>query len=276
MIFQLINEQKTETPIEQPRCMMASTEHYKCPQTVKHGRVKAPMSQLDTPRVLSNFKVDDTQRRSTEIVEEQSYITNIIPDAEIQTSETEYNDWLAAHGLLELQSSPGKDNILEAKYRERKAALNNLHWSLNAIYKFIDVNEFTQIEHQEIENKLQEILNSLKPKLVHEDPLIYKIEERGKDKKNSVRKEEQAETKDDGNHKISVICKTKENNMDKLENKESEKKEDNGMKTEGTDVVKVENKESEKKEDKVVKMEMTKSSIKDEKKLNYKVPLVLV
>ena len=60
------------------------------------------MSQLDTPRVLSNFKVDDTERRSTEIVEEQLYITNIIPDVEIQTSDTEYKDWLAEHGLLEL------------------------------------------------------------------------------------------------------------------------------------------------------------------------------
>ena len=60
----------------------------------------------------------------------------------------------------------------------------------------------------------------------------------------------------------------------KAENKESKKKEDNGMKTESTDVVKVENKESEKKKDKGVKTEstevvktvMTKSSIKDEKK----------
>ena len=119
-----------------------------------------------------------------------------------------YNDWLAAHGLLQLQSSPGKADILEAKYKERKAALNNLHWSLNAIYKFIDVNEFTQIEHQEIDNKLQEILDSLKSKLVHEDLVICKIEERGEDKRNSVRKEEQAKTKDCGNHKISVICKT--------------------------------------------------------------------
>ena len=211
--------------------------------------------------------------------------------------ETDYKDWLAAHGLLELKSSPGKDDILEAKYRERKAALNNLHWSLNAIYKFIDINEFTQIEHEEIENKLQEILDSLKLKLVHEDPVICKIEERGEDKKDSVRKEEQAKRKDGGNHNISVICKTEENNTEKVENKEREKKEDNGMKTDSTDVVKAENKESEKKEDngmkaegtdvvkvenresekkedngkkaestEVVKTVTTKSSIKDEKK----------
>ena len=182
-----VDNQKTEVPVEQPaeqpRCMMTSTEHYKHPQTAKCGRVEAPMSRLDTPCVLSNSKVDDTERRSTEIVEEQSYITNIIPDAEIQTSETDYKDWLAAHGLLELKSSPGKDDILEAKYRERKAALNNLHWSLDAIYKFIDINEFTQIEHEEIENKLQEIIDSLKLKLVHGDPVFCKIEERGKIKR---------------------------------------------------------------------------------------------
>ena len=223
MRFQLITK-KTEVPVEQPAehltCMMVSTEHYKHPQTAKCGRVKAPMSQLDTPYVLSNFKVDDTERRSTEIVEEQSYITNIVPDAEIQISDTEYKDWLTAHGLLGLKSSPSKDSILEAKYRERKAALSNLHWSLNVIYKFIDVNEFTQIEHEEIENKLQEILDSLKLKLVHEDLVICKIEERGEDKKDSVRKEEQAERKDGGNHNISVICKTEENNMEKVENKE--------------------------------------------------------
>ena len=144
-----VDNQKTEVPVEQPAehltCMMASTEYYKCPQTAKHGRVKAPMSRLDTPCVLSNFKVDDTERRSTEVVEEQSYITNIIPDAEIQRLETDYKDWLAAHGLLELKSSPGKDNILEAKYRERKAALSNLHWSLDVIFKFIDVNELQRL-----------------------------------------------------------------------------------------------------------------------------------
>ena len=171
-----------------------------------------------------NFKVDDTERRSTEIVEEQLYITNIIPDAEIQTLDTEYKDWLAAHGLLELKSSPGKDNILKAKYREQKATLSNLHWSLDVIYKFIDVNEFTQIEHEEIENELQEILDSLKLKLVHEDLVICKIEERGEDKKDSVRKKEQAKRKDGGNHNISVICKTEENNMENVENKEREKK----------------------------------------------------
>ena len=171
--------------------------------------------------------------------------------------QTDYKDWLAAHGLFELKSSPGKDDILEAKYRERKAALNNLHWSLDVIYKFIDVNEFTQIEHEEIENKLQEILDSLKLKLVHGDLVFCKIEERGEDKKDSVRKEEQAKTKDGGNHNISVICKTEENNMEKVKNKEREKKENNGMKTDGTDVVKAENKESEKKEDNGMKAEGT-------------------
>ena len=62
-----------------------------------------------------------------------------------------------------------------------------------------------------------------------------------------MRKEEQAKRKDGGNHNISVICKTEENNMEKVENKEREKKEDNGMKRDGTDVVKAENKENEKK-----------------------------
>ena len=46
----------------------------------------------------------------------------------------------------------------------------------------------------------------------------------------------------------------------KAENKESEKKEDKGVKTESTEVVKT---------------VTTKSSIKDEKILNYKGPLVL-
>ena len=43
-----VDNQKTEVPVEQPAehptCMMASIEHYKCPQTANHGRVKAPMS----------------------------------------------------------------------------------------------------------------------------------------------------------------------------------------------------------------------------------------
>ena len=42
-----------------------------------------------------------------------------------------------------------------------------------------------------------------------------------------------------------------------MENKEREKKEDNGMKRDGTDVVKAENKDSEKKEDNGMKAEDT-------------------
>ena len=43
-----VDEHKTkvpvEPPVEHPRCMIASSQPYKNPQTMKHGKVKTPMS----------------------------------------------------------------------------------------------------------------------------------------------------------------------------------------------------------------------------------------
>ena len=175
---------------------------------------------------------------SSEIVEEQSYFTNIIPDAEIQASDTEYKVWLVAQGLLDLKSSLRKDDIVEAKCTESTSALNNSHWSLEAIYKFIEVNDFTQIEHQEIEVKLQEILDLLNSKLVPQEHMICKVEEKAEDKKESVKKEEMGE-----GETISVICKT-ENKGKKADQKESEKKDYTCVKKENTDIVNAKKKES--------------------------------
>ena len=170
-----------------------------------------------------------------------------------------------AQGLLDLKSSPGKDNIVEAKCTESKSVLNNLHWSLEAIYKFIEVNDFTQIEHQEIEVKLQEILDLLNSKLVPQEHMICKIEEKAGDKKESVKKEEKAETGE--GEVISVICKIEENKGEKADQKESEKKADTGVKKENTDVVNAEKKKSQKKENTGVKKE---SLVKAKKKESEK------
>ena len=77
-----VDEHKTEMPVEppveHPRCMIVSSQSYKHPQTAKCGRVKTLMSQLNTPCELSNFKAGDTEKMSTEIIEEQSYFISYL------------------------------------------------------------------------------------------------------------------------------------------------------------------------------------------------------
>ena len=89
--------------------MVPSSHPYKCPQTARSGGVKTPMTRLNSPCDLGNLKSHNVAEK-TEETEEQKYVSNIIiPDVEIETSHTAYDDWLAAQGLLGLQASPATE-----------------------------------------------------------------------------------------------------------------------------------------------------------------------
>ena len=117
-------------------------------QTAGRGCIKTPMTQLNTPRELGKLKSDDVAQVAlvSEETEEQRYVTNIVPDAEIETTDTAYEDWLAVQGLLGLKSSPPAE--VDPQILARKISLNNLHWSLEVIYKFIEVNDFSFVERK--------------------------------------------------------------------------------------------------------------------------------
>ena len=120
------------TSVLPERCMVPSSCYpYKCLQTAKRGCVKTPMTRLNTPHELSNLKNPDVAKVHEE-TQEQKYVSNIIvSDAEIETSDTGYDDWLATQGLLGLKSSPAKE--VDAQNLARQTSLNNLLWSLDVI-----------------------------------------------------------------------------------------------------------------------------------------------
>ena len=97
----------------------------------------------------------------------------IIPDAEIETSDTAYDDWLAAQGLSGLQASPATE--VDAQNLARQTSLNNLHRSFDVVYQFIKQNEFSVIEKSEVQFKLQQIIDLLKEELEEANSVIHKI-----------------------------------------------------------------------------------------------------
>ena len=87
------------------------------------------MTRLNTPHELGKFKTNVTP--ASEQTEEQMYVSNIIPDAKVETTDTTYEDWLAAQGLLGLKSSPAAE--VYAKILAWQTSVTNLHWSLDVI-----------------------------------------------------------------------------------------------------------------------------------------------
>ena len=131
------------------------------------------MTRLNTPYELGKLKSDITPQKT----EEQRYVTNIIPDAEAETTDTAYEDWLAAQGLLGLKSSPAAE--VDPQIPTKQTSLNNLHWSLDVIYKLIKVNDFSYVEKEEVELKLSEVFDLLKSKVEPQKSMICKIAQEG-------------------------------------------------------------------------------------------------
>ena len=69
----------------------------------------------DAPNVEVSDDGDDfTNTENLEVVKEQQYSTNIIPDCEIQTeNEMAYEEWLAAQGLLGLNANAACQQDIE-------------------------------------------------------------------------------------------------------------------------------------------------------------------
>ena len=194
------------------------------------------MTRLNTSRELGKLKSDDVAPVApvSEETEEQRYVTNIVSDAEIETTNSAYEDWLAAQGLLGLKSSLPAE--VDSQILTRKTSLNNLHWSLDVIYKFIEVNDFPFVEKEEVEVKLHEIMGLLKSKVEPQVLVIHKIPE-DKEKKEEIGEwvennegdkgktgENKNSAKVDKKEEVGVICKTDENKT----------KGDKGLKTEKT------------------------------------------
>ena len=190
-------------------CMVPSSCYpYKCLQTAKRDHVKTPMTRLNTPCKLSNLKNNDVTKVHEE-TEEQKYVSNIIvPDAEIETSDTGYDDWLATQGMLGLKSSPATE--VDAQNLARQMSFNNLLWSLDAIYKFRIQNDFSVVDKAEVEVKLQQIIHVLrsKEKVEGDESVIHKTSEESLDE----------------NKMIDVTEEKKKDTCEKVENNKEEKK----------------------------------------------------
>ena len=121
---------------------------------------------------------------------------------EIETADTAYEDWLATQGLLGLKSILAAE--VDPNILARKTSLDNLHWSLDVIYKFIEVNDFSFLEKEEVEVKLCQIMGLLQSKVVPKVLVIHKIPE------NKDRNEEIGELvkNNEGDNKKMVKIKT--------------------------------------------------------------------
>ena len=167
------------TGVHTARCMVPPSHLYKCPQTARRGRVKTLMTRLDSLCDLGNLKHHNVAEK-TEETKEQKYVSNIItPDAEIETSDTAYDDWLAVQGLLGLQASPATE--VDAQNLARQTSLNNLHWSLDVLYQFIKQNDFSVIEKSEVQVKLQQIIDLLKEEPEEANSVICKIHDKNQE-----------------------------------------------------------------------------------------------
>ena len=108
-------------------------------------------------------------------------MANILPDAEVETTDTVYEDWLAAQGLLGLKSSLVAE--VDPKILTRKTSLDNLYWSLDVTHKFINMNEFSYAKMQEVGIKLGEIMDLIRSKVVPETSVIHKVADKEELKK---------------------------------------------------------------------------------------------
>ena len=206
------------TGMQAARCMVPPYHPYKCPQTARRGHVKMPMTRLNSPRDLGNLKSHDVAIK-TEETEEQKYVSNIIiPDAEIETSDTAYDDWLAAQGLLGLQASPA--SVVDAQHLARQTSLNNLNWSLDVIYKFIKQNEFSVIEKSEVQVKLKQIMDLLKEEPEEANSAIHKIHDENQEENPKI--EDNETKKKDTYEKVETTIAGKKQRVVKEGKKESE------------------------------------------------------
>lgn len=245
--------------LQQNRCMVpqSSLQHlYRRPQTARRGRAKTPMSRLNRPREISKFKTDVTPK--IEHTEEQRYVSNIIPDAEVETTDTAYEDWLAAQGLLGLKSSPAAE--ADAKILSWQTSVTNLHWSLDVIYKFIMVNKFSFVEKEEIELKLTQILHMLKQQVEPQTLLIRNIADDG-DSKTDKQKKEIDESMMKEERKTDMEVQKVEENEDRSVDQKTEVKEaksENAEEKEESNVI-CKNEDTETKIDESVKTEERKN-----------------
>ena len=200
------------------RCMVPPSHPYKCSQTARRGHVKTPMTRLNFPHDLGNLKSHDVAK-NTEETEEQKYVSNIIiPDAEIETSDTAYGDWLAAQGLLGLQASPATK--VDAQNLARQTSLNNLNWSLDGIYQFIKQNEFSVIEKSEVQVKLQQIRDLLKEEPEEANSVICKIHDENQEENPKI--EDNETKKKDTHEKVETTIEDKKQRVVKEGKRESE------------------------------------------------------
>ena len=136
-----------------PLCSMPERKTYKCLQTPPRGTpylgpnhgVK-PINRLLTPHNLGNLKnacgKDSDEghfmNQNLEVVEEQMYSSNIIPDAEISTETVmSYEEWLAAQGLVGLKSGFIEDKMQQEMSQHRKKHPQDIHWTLDAMIDFL-------------------------------------------------------------------------------------------------------------------------------------------
>ena len=156
-------------------CHMSSSTRYKRLQTIctgtpytGPGHGTRPIQRAKTPHNLGNLKtalgIDNTAEDFTntpklEVVEEQQYSTNILPDAEVITeSDMGYAEWCAAQGLLGLKAEsecvPSPNIKTETSVQKK---IVHIHNNLDVTFGIVQENIFAEKDQEQILMKLDAI-----------------------------------------------------------------------------------------------------------------------
>ena len=153
---------------------MSSSTGYKHLQTAHRGTPYTgpahgtrPIQRAKTPHNLGNLKtalgIDNTAEDfmntpKLEVVEEQQYSTNILPNAEVITeSDMGYEEWCAAQGLLGLKAEseciPSPNIKTETSVQKKIVHIHNL----DVIFGIVQENIFAEKDQEQIVMKLDAI-----------------------------------------------------------------------------------------------------------------------
>ena len=161
---------------------MSSRTGYKHLQTAHRGTPYTgpahgtkPIQRAKTPCNLGNLKkapgINNTEEDFTntpklEVVEEQQYSKNILPDTEVITeSDMGYEEWCAAQGLLGLK--PESECVPSQNIKQETSVQKNIveiHNNLDAIFVIVQKNIFAEKDQEQFLMKLDAIAACIRVK----------------------------------------------------------------------------------------------------------------
>ena len=148
---------------------------YKCCQTAHRGTAykgpiqhTKPIVRCETPQNLGNLKdtprnndnkgLDFMNNATAEVVEEQLYSSNMLPDSKICTeNEMSYEEWLVAQSLAGLKLASVEHQTEETLPGTVQVEVENINKTLDAMLEFLQQNIIPEAAQVQVIHKLHAI-----------------------------------------------------------------------------------------------------------------------